>query len=174
PSRFSMLKVPRGQTELFRMRGEELVHTELLLGQFGIMALSGGALKNGHFEMMRMGVGYHIGKKRQGFAIYRVDAPHKPKTMRGVGKRMGGGKPSISHYITPVRAGRIILEQVRHWLTNVAKKLPFEAIAVTPSILQNFKEEEKATGDRESKPHHFRMAYKKQYIRLPKAPQSLR
>ncbi|XP_040574750.1 large ribosomal subunit protein uL16m [Lepeophtheirus salmonis] len=149
PSRYTMFKVPKTQTELFRMRGEELVHNDLILGQYGIMALSGGSLKHGHFEMMRTGVGHYIGKQKA-FAIYRVDAPHRPKTQRGIGKRMGGGKPSIDHYVSPIRAGRILVEvggsltwdQVRPWLTNVANKMPFHAMVVTPEILKNMKEEE--------------------------------
>jgi hypothetical protein len=43
--------------ELWRMRGEELVHTDLLLGQFGIVAITGGMLRHPHFEAMRMGIG---------------------------------------------------------------------------------------------------------------------
>ena len=34
---------------------------------------------------------------------YRVDAPYKPITDHGTGKRMGGGKGSIDEYGTPVR-----------------------------------------------------------------------
>lgn len=44
------------------------------------------------------------------FAIWRIDAPWKPITKKGTGVRMGGGKGSIKHYTTPVKAGRIILE----------------------------------------------------------------
>nr|ACO15343.1 39S ribosomal protein L16, mitochondrial precursor [Caligus clemensi] len=149
PSRFTMVKMPKAQTESFRMRGEELVHKDLILSQGGIMSLSGGFLKSNHFDMMRSSVGHNMGKKKA-FAIYRVDAPHKPKTQLGVGKRKGGGKPSIHHYVTPIRAGRVILEvggelsweQMQPWLHSIAEKLPFKAIAVNPRILQNLKEEE--------------------------------
>lgn len=44
------------------------------------------------------------------FAIWRVDQPWLPKTKKPQGTKLGGGKGSISHYVTPVRAGRIILE----------------------------------------------------------------
>ncbi len=30
--------------------------------------------------------------------------------LSGVGKRMGGGKGPIHHYVTPVKAGRIVVE----------------------------------------------------------------
>ena len=35
--------------------------------------------------------------------LFRVDAPYKPITDHGTGKRMGGGKGSIDEYATPVR-----------------------------------------------------------------------
>lgn len=44
------------------------------------------------------------------FAIWRVDPPWQPITKKGQGQRMGGGKGAIDHYVTPVKAGRIILE----------------------------------------------------------------
>jgi len=44
------------------------------------------------------------------FAIWRIDAPWKPITKKPVGSRMGGGKGNIHHYVTPVKANRIILE----------------------------------------------------------------
>ena len=39
------------------MRGEETVHTDLQLNQFGIVALTGGMLRHPHFEVMRFGIG---------------------------------------------------------------------------------------------------------------------
>lgn len=44
------------------------------------------------------------------FAIWRVPAPWQPVTKKGQGQRMGGGKGAIDHYVTPIRAGRIIVE----------------------------------------------------------------
>lgn len=44
------------------------------------------------------------------FAIWRVPAPWQPLTKKGQGQRMGGGKGAIDHYVTPVRAGRVIIE----------------------------------------------------------------
>lgn len=48
---------------------------------------------------------------------------------------MGGGKGAIDHYVSPVRAGRLVLEmggkielgEVEPVLKEVAKKLPFPA-----------------------------------------------
>lgn len=44
------------------------------------------------------------------FAVWRIDSPWKPITKKGVGVRMGGGKGAINHYVTPVKADRIIVE----------------------------------------------------------------
>lgn len=46
------------------MRGPELVHNKLIHKQYGIVALSGGALKWGHFEMMRTSINRHLDLKK--------------------------------------------------------------------------------------------------------------
>ena len=74
-----------------------------------LQALQGGRLNHGHFEMMRNGINRKMDESRM-FAIWRVDGPWKPITHKGQGHRMGGGKASIDHYVTPIKAGRIILE----------------------------------------------------------------
>jgi len=143
------MKPPRQTKELWRMMGEERVHNDLLLEQYGIVALTGGMLKHKHFEVLRMGVGRHV-KANESFSMYRVDPPYKPITDHGFGKRMGGGKGTIDGYGTPVRAGRVILEvggklvwrEVRPWLHKIAQKMPFECIAVNMEMLRKLREEE--------------------------------
>lgn len=49
------MKPPKMQKRLKLMRGPELVHNTLLHKQFGIIALGGGRLRWGHYEMMRLG-----------------------------------------------------------------------------------------------------------------------
>ena len=70
-------KLPRGTKEHFRMRGEEMVHTDLLLGQFGIVAVHGGAIKLATFETIRNYLGRKINKQGDCFAFFRVDPPYK-------------------------------------------------------------------------------------------------
>jgi len=143
------MKPPKQTKELWRMLGEERVHNDLLLDQFAIVAMTGGMLKHKHFEVIRMGVGRFL-KPKESFAMYRVDAPYKPITDHGFGKRMGGGKGGIDGYGTPVRAGRVIVEvggkivwdEAREWLNTMAKKLPFEAMAVNSEMLRKLREEE--------------------------------
>lgn len=143
------MKPPRQTKELWRMRGEETVHTDLKLGQFGIVALNGGMLKYKQFEAIRLAAGRNL-KQDHSFAVYRVEPPYKPITNHGSGKRMGGGKGSISEYGTPVKAGRVILEvggkilweEAQPWLNEITKKLPFRALAVNVEMLQNLDAEE--------------------------------
>jgi len=155
---------PKGTKELWRLMGEERVHTELTLGQFGIVALAGGMLRHKHFEVMRMALGRHCdANKNKTFAMYRVDAPYKPITDHGTGKRMGGGKGNIDEYGTPVRAGRVVVEvggakewaEVRPWLAVVARQLPFHAIAVTAEMLHKLKEEEQRLVAANQNPYTF-------------------
>lgn len=44
------------------------------------------------------------------FAVWRVEPPWQPCSKKSVGKRMGGGKGATHHYVTPVKAERIIVE----------------------------------------------------------------
>lgn len=132
------------------MRGPEPVHNFLLHQQYGIQALCGGRMRWGHFEMLRLSIGRKMDVNRM-FAIWRVDAPWQPLTKQGQGQRMGGGKGAIDHYVTPVKAGRIILElagkcefrEVEHFLTLYANQLPFKARAVSHEMLMKEAEEEK-------------------------------
>lgn len=103
------------------------------------------------------------------FAVWRIDAPWKPITKKGQGHRMGGGKGSIDHYVTPVRAGRIVIEFGGHCefheayelLIRVARKLPFKADVVSEEIL----DAEKKLGDvekmRNLNPFSFEYCVKK-------------
>ena len=64
---------------------------------------------------------------------------------------MGGGKGAIDHYVTPVKAGRIIIElggfceyeEVQYLLKDVAMKLPFKA---DPVSLESMEAEEADKG----------------------------
>jgi len=144
-----LMRPPKQTKELWRMMGEEKVHNNLVLDQFGIIAMTGGMLKHKHFEVMRMGIGRFL-KAKETFGVYRVDPPYKPITDHGFGKRMGGGKGNIDHYGTPIRAGRVVVEvggktmweEVQPWLSKVAGKLPFEAMAVNSEMLRKLREEE--------------------------------
>lgn len=64
---------------------------------------------------------------------------------------MGGGKGAIDHYVTPIKAGRVIVEvggkcefqEVYTFLHEVAEKLPFKAKATSYEQMQQEKNEAK-------------------------------
>ena len=131
------------------MRGPELVHNKLIHKQYAIVALSGGQLKHGHFEMMRSTINRKLDMTRM-FAVWRVDPPWKPVTIHGQGKKLGGGKGEIDHYVTPVKRGRIIVEvggtlnveSFSRTLIDVAQKLPFAARFVSQDDLEKWAAED--------------------------------
>lgn len=141
--------IPRMPKRLADIRGPELVHNKLIHKQYGIVALSGGQLKYGHFEMMRTSFNRKLDLNKS-FAVWRVDPPWKPITRHGQGKKLGGGKGAIDHYVTPVKRGRVIVEiggyvpneVLTRVLIDVAQKLPFPAKAVSQQDLENWDNEE--------------------------------
>ncbi|XP_062302890.1 39S ribosomal protein L16, mitochondrial [Osmerus eperlanus] len=118
-------------------------------GQYAIVALGGGYLHWGHLEMMRLTINRRM-DPRTTFARWRIFAPYKPITRKGLGQRMGGGKGAIDHYVTPVKYGRLIVEvggrlelgEVEPILKEVAKKLPFPAKVMSRETLEAMKKEE--------------------------------
>ena len=86
-----------------------LTSYHLLLCSLCLQALHGGQLHHGHFEMIRIGINKKL-EQSQMFAVWRIEPPWKPVSRKGIGHKMGGGKGSVDHYVTPVKAGRIIIE----------------------------------------------------------------
>jgi len=157
------LRPPKFQKSLRFMRGPEEIHNSLVHKQYGIMALQPGRMRYGHFEMARLTIGRRMDPDTM-FAIWRVDAPWQAITKKGQGKRMGGGKGPIDHYITPLKYGRIVVEmgghcefeEVKPILEEVAHKLPFKAIPVSEKILQQMKEKEKYREEANINPFSFK------------------
>ena len=144
-------------------RGEEKIHTELLLGQYGIVAVHGGLIKTATFDNIRNFTLRKMKQHKKCFAFYRIDPPYKPITRKGMGKKMGGGKGSISTYATPVKAGRVILEvcgdvyweEVKPWLRMITRRLPFECIAVNKEILDQLNQEQVRLEETNENPYTF-------------------
>ena len=61
---------------MHRMMGEETIHTDLQMGQFGIVAVHGGMIKAATLETIRLYTGRKLVKGKS-FAFYRVDPPYK-------------------------------------------------------------------------------------------------
>ncbi|KAM8924104.1 large ribosomal subunit protein uL16m [Pelodytes ibericus] len=143
-----LIKVKKEPKNLRDIRGPATESREFQEGEYGIVALGGGYLHWGHFEMMRLTVNRTL-SPRTTFSRWLVAPPHKPVTRKGLGQRMGGGKGAVDHYVTPVKADQLILEvggccefaEVEPVLSLVAKKLPFPARAVSRQSLQEARQQ---------------------------------
>ncbi|XP_049867107.1 39S ribosomal protein L16, mitochondrial [Pectinophora gossypiella] len=157
------LKPPKMQKRLRYMRGPETLHNTLQLKQYGVVATGGGRMRYEHFEMARLVVARRLDQKRM-FAIWRIDPPWQPITKKGQGQRMGGGKGAIDHYVTPIKAGRIILEvggkceyeEVKTMLRIVAERLPFQAEPVSQEIMEKKAAEEKWKEENNKNPYSMK------------------
>ncbi|XP_064817973.1 large ribosomal subunit protein uL16m-like [Oncorhynchus masou masou] len=131
-------------------------------GQYGIVVSGGGYLHFGHMEMMRLTINRRM-DPRTTFARWRINAPYKPITRKGLGQRMGGGKGNIDHYVTPVKYGRMIVEvggrlelgEVEPILKEVAKKLPFPAKVVSRESLAAMQQEQQDMEQNNQNPWTF-------------------
>ncbi|GAB6030015.1 mitochondrial ribosomal large subunit component [Chamberlinius hualienensis] len=157
------IRPPKMTKRLADIRGPELVHNNFIHGQFGLVAITGGYLLPGHFEMIRLVINRKMNLKTM-FAEWRVDAPWKPMTKKSHGKRMGGGKGNIHHYATPVKAGRIIFEmggkveykEVIPLLEEVRQKMPVKSISVSKEMLEQFQAEEKRQEEENINPFTYK------------------
>uniref|UniRef100_A4IHQ9 Large ribosomal subunit protein uL16m n=1 Tax=Xenopus tropicalis TaxID=8364 RepID=A4IHQ9_XENTR len=143
-----LVKVKKEPKNLKDIRGPAKEGREFEEGEYGIVALGGGYLHWGHYEMMRLTLNRTL-SPRTTFSRWLVAPPHKPVTRKGLGQRMGGGKGAVDHYVTPVKADQLILEvgglcefqEVQPILSQVAKKLPFPAQAVSKDSLKKVRQE---------------------------------
>ncbi|KFP97150.1 hypothetical protein N329_08046, partial [Haliaeetus albicilla] len=95
-------------------------------------ALGGGYLHWGHFEMIRLTIGRSMDPKTM-FAIWRVPAPSKTVTRKSLGHR--------GRLVVEV-GGRCEFEEVKPFLTQVARKLPFPAVPIARDGLDQMRHEE--------------------------------
>uniref|UniRef100_A0A8C4PWF4 Large ribosomal subunit protein uL16m n=1 Tax=Eptatretus burgeri TaxID=7764 RepID=A0A8C4PWF4_EPTBU len=145
------------------IRGPATTGRDFEHGRFGIVALGGGYMKWGHFEMIRLTTSRKMNTKTM-FAHWRMEAPYKPITRKGLGQRMGGGKGAIDHYVTPVKDGQLVMEvggkcefsQVEPWLTQIAHKLPFAARAVSKETLETMRAQEQWREENNQNPWTFK------------------
>lgn len=89
-------KVRRERKNLSDIRGPSTEATEFTEGRFAILALGGGYLHWGHFEMMRLTINRSMDPKNM-FALWRVPALSSPSPARAWDSGWGAAKvPSIT------------------------------------------------------------------------------
>jgi len=79
----------------------------LSFGEFGLRAEESGNISSRQIEAARKAITHFT--KRGGRIWIRI-FPDKPVTFKGNEVGMGGGKGSVSHYVYPLKPGRILFE----------------------------------------------------------------
>jgi len=113
-----------------RSKGIESRGTELAFGSFGLQSLDTRWISSRQIEAGRRAILRYL--KKGGKLWIRI-FPQKPVTQKGQEVPMGGGKGSVSHYVYPIKPGRIIFELegvkeeiAREALKKAADKLPIK------------------------------------------------
>ncbi len=115
PKRIKHPKVHKGRLKAVASRG-----TDLSFGSFGLKAMESSWLKVNQLEAARRTLIRYLEK---GGKIWIRVFPDKPRTARSPELGMGGGAGSLSHFVAPVEAGRVIFE-----LDGVSEEIAKEAL----------------------------------------------
>ena len=115
PKRIKHPKVHKGRLKAAASRG-----TDLSFGSFGLKAMESSWLTVNQLEAARRTLIRYLEK---GGKIWIRVFPDKPRTARSPELGMGGGSGSLSHFVAPVEAGRVIFE-----LDGVSEEIAKEAL----------------------------------------------
>ena len=102
PKRIKHRKVHKGSLKRKTSRGQYLS-----FGSYGLKTVESSWIKANQLEAARRVIARFI--QRSGKIWIRV-FPDKPRTQKGAEVGMGGGAGSLSHFVVPLEAGRIIFE----------------------------------------------------------------
>lgn len=103
-----------------RFSGIETRGTELAFGSYGLKAVGRDWITARQIEAARRAMTRYIAR---GGKVWIRIFPDKPITRKGAETPMGGGKGAVSHYVVPVKPGRILFE-----MDGVTKELAEEAM----------------------------------------------
>lgn len=90
------------------VRPAEVPVPQLKFGSYGVYALESTRLRPEHIEAARVCVVKTVGRKD--LKIWMRVFPHIPVTSKPVEVRMGKGKGNVDHFVSFVRAGKMLLE----------------------------------------------------------------
>lgn len=102
PKRTKFRKMQKG-----RMKGNASRGTRISFGSFGIKTMDEAFITSRQIEAARIAVTRYM--KREGKVWIRI-FPDKPITSKPAEVRMGKGKGAPSHWVAPVRPGRMLFE----------------------------------------------------------------
>ncbi|KAL7852745.1 hypothetical protein SRHO_G00185300 [Serrasalmus rhombeus] len=172
----NLKKAKKEMKRLCDIQGPTKGASTFTTGQYAVVAMGGGYLQWGHMEMMRLTINRRL-DPRTAFARWRINAPYKPITRKGLGQRMGGGKGAIDYYVTPVKSGRLIVEvgghielaEVESVLKEVAKKLPFPAKVMSRESLAAMQQEQAEKEANNQNPWTFQRIARSNMLGIRKA-----
>ena len=125
PRRVKFRKWHRGRT-----KGVDNRANQLAFGSYGLKAMDTKWVTARQIEAARRSI---IRFLRKGGKVWLRVFPDKPVTSKGPETPMGGGKGAVSHYVFPMRPGRIIFEvqgipeeQALDALGQAGSKLPIK------------------------------------------------
>ncbi len=123
PKRTKFRKMQKGRNRGLAHRG-----SEISFGSFGLKTVESGFITSRQIEAARIAVTRYM--KREGKVWIRI-FPDKPITSKPAEVRMGKGKGALSHWVAPVKPGRVMFEAegvsieiAREALRLAAQKLP--------------------------------------------------
>ena len=119
PKKQKHRKMQKGRS---RGRLKETRGVHLAFGQFGLQARSAAWVTSAQIEAARKAITHSL--KREGKLWIRI-FPDKPVTSLPPEVTLGGGKGDVSHYVVPVRPGRMLFE-----IDGVSKEAAAEALRV--------------------------------------------
>jgi len=130
PRKVKFRKAQKGKNRGLATRGDQLN-----FGEFGLKALENGLMSGNHMEACRL----TVARKMKGAGKLWINVfPRKPVTKKPAETRMGKGKGDLSHWVCPVRRGKVILELggipedfAKQIFRLVSFKLPFRTKFVT-------------------------------------------
>ena len=130
PKRTKFRKMQKGRVKGLAYRGSTVAY-----GSFAIKTMDIGFISSRQIEAARIAITRYM--KREGQVWIRI-FPDKPMTSKPAEVRMGKGKGAPSHWVAPVRPGRIMfevdgvtLETAQEALRLGAQKLPVRCKIVT-------------------------------------------
>jgi len=102
------------------LKGTSKGHTEVHVGDFGLMAMSPGWITARQIESARIAITRAV---KRGGKVRITIFPDRSITRKPLETRMGSGKGSPDHWVAPVKPGRVMFE-----LSGVPEDLAREAM----------------------------------------------
>lgn len=131
PKKVKHRKVQRGG----KIRGVATKGNELSFGSFGLKCLQNGLVSARQIEASRRAMTRYI--KRGGKIWIRI-FPDKPMTKKGDETPMGKGKGSVDHFVSRVKAGRVLFEMdgVQESVASEAMRLASHKLALKTKFVK--------------------------------------